>query len=341
MNNSIWADLEGELSCRMHIYRHLVEPFSQRAFKKQGDILWAFTGVLKHLDSAFPKGFIWGLPKDILDEALLWSEAGSCRNVHPRLAQHTITTESGCFQSLPFPSWSWLSTMAPVSFWDMCESSIISKVIWHEPFKPVHQILVALSHDRAKEEKQQEKVNILSEAASDFLDYKLLHFTAQTAMLTLKLRRNCIHSNPVEEWGSGTSTATRTGVSEGCWKAENRPEESVSRGSLQQIGGTIHSLTGESIGVIDVPSKFFDIGPERSGEVVLLSSNAPDASNEFCVVFGEKTNPVTHVDRCMHKCHNVMLVEWVDGIAYRWGLGMVGVDDWAKIKTEEKKIILG
>jgi hypothetical protein len=110
------------------------------------------------------------------------------------------------------------------------------------------------------------------------------------------------------------------------------------------IEATVHAPDGEMIGVIDVLSNIFDNYPECSAEVVLLSSNAENVSNENC---REKTGPpdngcIQHLYGCDHvRSRNIMLIEWIGNVACRRGLGMLKKNGWAKVVAKEKRIVLG
>ncbi|KAI1106014.1 hypothetical protein F4804DRAFT_330758 [Jackrogersella minutella] len=100
-----------------HPTRHYcasVVEFSHRQFKKEEDVFWGFSGVLKQQASQFPQGFIWGLPYEALDTVLLWME-------------HSAPKKGSGFNKLHFPSWSWLSTTAFVTFLYGCDPNIIPK----------------------------------------------------------------------------------------------------------------------------------------------------------------------------------------------------------------------
>ncbi|KAF3007236.1 hypothetical protein E8E14_008921 [Neopestalotiopsis sp. 37M] len=57
--------------CRTREYCRNVELFSLRTFKDESDTLWAYAGVLQAQSALFPQGYIWGVPYEILDVALL------------------------------------------------------------------------------------------------------------------------------------------------------------------------------------------------------------------------------------------------------------------------------
>ncbi|KAF4949921.1 hypothetical protein FSARC_13342 [Fusarium sarcochroum] len=79
------------------LYIDLVCPYNGRSLTYSGDGLSACSGILSRLTQAFPEGFIYGLPRASLDNALLWQPLRGCyRRVEPG-------TETGS----SLPSWSW------------------------------------------------------------------------------------------------------------------------------------------------------------------------------------------------------------------------------------------
>ena len=106
----------------------------------------------------------------------------------------------------------------------------------------------------------------------------------------------------------------------------------------------IHSPQGKQIGTLRVPFRFFKGKSERTGELILLSSNAEAKSDGKCTeaVGGTDYGCFRHVKGCEHiQSRNVMLIEWDGGVAYRRGLCRIEKESWDDIKTETKTIVLG
>ena len=322
--NSLWPHQSSRsrsktaiVTCRTSLYCQLAQKFSQRVFKEERDIVWAFIGTLRLLKSRFRKGFIWALPYERLDAALLWSDI-TCINLHSRHTRHSIFTKNILY-NLPYPSWSWLSTKQGISFRDPCGASVVSEVDWHAPLKLGDNRAatylkstglkgVANGHEKGLQ------VSLLagSASASDGLDYGLLHFTARTTVLTLR--------------GIEESIADEDEI------GDNR------------VNATIHSFGGEQIGILAVPLPLFNKKSECSKEFVLLSSNAEEKSEEWCKKVGEghDCGSINHVRGCNHiQSLNIMLIEWEGDIAYRRALGEVEKQNWKDIETQRKTIILG
>ncbi|KAF2102269.1 HET-domain-containing protein [Rhizodiscina lignyota] len=309
--------------CRTSVYCQQAQLFSGRNFKVESDVIWAFMGILHFLTSLFPGGFIWGIPYESIDAALLWSEDTFCHNVHSRYAQHTMLRK-GSLYGLPYPSWSWLSSKISVKFMDLCGDTIHSEVTWHEPFKLGDEAseeflksVYPLADSTNDKHWQELVVRPIETSETQAIDYGLLHFTALTAKLTLRPSQPTTHvlgSNDSLPLGADTPWAT------------------------------IYASNGDSIGETMAPLILFNEDSERVGEFVLLSSTVVDEADEACreTAAGLDHGKIIHVHGCSHiESRNVMLIEWSGQIAYRRGLSSVRKEDWAKVETQQKTIILG
>ncbi|KAK7999129.1 heterokaryon incompatibility protein-domain-containing protein [Apiospora marii] len=156
--------------CRTRTYCHHVSQFSRRHFKEDGDILWAFMGILELHTARFQSGFIWGLPYERLDATLLWSDIGTCPNVHVRDVQHNLALGAPK-DRIKFPSWSWLSSYGGVKFKDPCGDSVVSEVHWKKP------ILAENNGTR------------LAKSSESILEYGLIRCTAKTANIRPRATR--------------------------------------------------------------------------------------------------------------------------------------------------------
>lgn len=96
----------------------------------EADALWAFAGITKAFQPQFQDGFVWGLPVENLDAALLWHPL-SYFDV-PREGLHAAIVDSHMIR-MPFPTWSWVSWRGGVNYDAKCEESVKSLVEWHQP----------------------------------------------------------------------------------------------------------------------------------------------------------------------------------------------------------------
>ncbi|KAI9769480.1 MAG: hypothetical protein M1840_003957 [Geoglossum simile] len=78
--------------CSFYQYADAAEGFSSGSLTVDTDALWAFTGILKAFQPRFQDGFVWGLPLESLDAALLWCSFGP--SGVPRDGFHTEMVDS-------------------------------------------------------------------------------------------------------------------------------------------------------------------------------------------------------------------------------------------------------
>lgn len=83
------------------MYLEMISLYNGRDFTYPQDVLPAISGVLNLLARSFSSGFVGGIPRLFLDNALLWQPATKARRRHAR--QDLETTKS----SANLPSWSW------------------------------------------------------------------------------------------------------------------------------------------------------------------------------------------------------------------------------------------
>ncbi|KAI1771723.1 heterokaryon incompatibility protein-domain-containing protein [Hypoxylon cercidicola] len=275
--NSLWAQTPHQGSCPTRIYCHQVMHFSQRKFKEDGNVLWAFTGVLKLEASLFPKGYIWGLPYDILDAALLWValHCSECRAVYMRRSRHIVHGKNGGLYRLRFPSWSWLSVATEVGFLRSCADDIVSKVLWQTPLLIGRDITPPKYLESAQKDcddsfkycPDQEDSVLFSDDIqnSGIMHYGLLRFSAKTAQLGI--RRNV---------------------------PDNRPTRDV--GYLDTLEDVeVQNWLGEKMGVLSIVGSFFEGGKTRLGECVLLSANRQDRSDEHTTSHDPATIALSYI----------------------------------------------
>lgn len=216
---------------------------------------------------------------------------------------------------------------------DRCGASLVSEVTWHEPHKvgdersTTYLKSVSLKDGGDKHEKIA-SIDLLARYTSErnVMDYGVLQFTAQTAVLTLR---------QAEERSDSLGTII-------AGDEAQRYKRNV--WVYRWVEATIHSPQGKQIGMLLVPFPFFNEKSERTGEFVLLSSNAEWKSDRNCKMIskGVDIGRFKHVKGCAHiQSRNIMLIEWDGDIAYRQGLGTVDKNNWKDIKTEIKQIVLG
>jgi hypothetical protein len=291
--------------CPLWEYCQKVQAFSMRSLSNRDDTLWSFFGILKSLIPKFPKGYIWGMPKDYLDAALLWETDCSCEHRKPLV----IPTEKGEWQELETPSWCWLSKGSKV-WYNSCGDSVKSMVEWHEPLQ--YEEYIPMTDCRACQEvRERYLASLIFPADQDLTGtttshFARLHFSAQTAILRIHI--------PVKIGDI---------MSSGCFIAL----------------ATVSLLSGKDIGSIRVPIRAFNSKLEMQGEFILLSSKAVDCESEL----DELPDEMEHFTGCKEPKYNIMLIRWSDKdkVAYRVAWTKIARSAWEECETQKKRIILG
>ncbi|KIW98127.1 uncharacterized protein Z519_01711 [Cladophialophora bantiana CBS 173.52] len=327
--NSLHSQVPEDTICRTRKYCDYASQFSGRRFSQERDVIWAFISILRMLNSQFPQGFIWGLPYERLDTTLLWHEIGAlydeaCHNVHKRDSRHRRIKEENRFH-LPYPSWSWLSTTAKIRFIDRCGDLIVSEVSWHEPLQTEANYPGPTPSNGLSGRKVDRQFDIsiaMSASERRIMEYGFLQFTAHVAELCIR-----------REVNTDGQQAANSDIQLPRWP------------KARWVSASIHIPSGENIAMILVDSNYFDSNGERSGEFVLLSSNADATSNEPChrdYIPERENKRIVHQRPCKHiRSHNIMLIDWIGNVAYRRGLAKVEKGLWGKVHTRTKRIILG
>ncbi|USP80651.1 HET-domain-containing protein [Curvularia clavata] len=356
--------------CAMGLYVRHAQDYSQRLFSNYSDVVKAFIGILKAMKEYFPNGYIWALPYDKLDAALLWLTC--CEKTEFLEHQCDLSPES----RLPIPSWSWIGKGHKVEFrYGICETK--SRITWHEPVKCWSSNTDTVDHDQELRHLPQASVMCGPQTITEdgvTLDYAFLHFTAQTAMLSIELEPDPRNLE--------------------IFNAYIRNEQANSK-SHQLVAANIFLSSKKAIGQILVPAHMFQDSTQQLQEFVLLSEYPGRLHNE---VLNNKTRPVegqkpgksfdrdrhdhdsgsSHQEEeeaCgiedekhqnqefvdaneslvpegrkdgfrHHSALNVMLIEWdemhdIKNFARRVGIARIDPSAWEEVEKTEKTIILG
>lgn len=359
--NSLWGTDLFRIPCRSYGFFSHVKEFSGRAFKENRDAYWAFVSILSSQAARFPHGFVWGHPREKLDASLLWIETDDCINTHERYLEMDIKQiiedlapnfdvpdecreldDLPCLTAKPgrFPSWSWLSTGARISFVSPCAEMIVPRVQWHE----------STQAENSKFKQQEYFSQKLGYTSTDGFSFstameqdRLLTFTAETAELNFQRRVQYITCD--DFYGTESSSHDRSDQT-----PPTKDEEAENK--LMQLLlpkwtlASIHRQSKEPIGHMMVPESFFNGKDEQIGEVILLSSNREfkyddETLDQFHAEHNDQQGLVPY-DTCTRVTdHNVMLIKWNNGVARRIGLGIVDNGEWSDIDIDTKVISLG
>ncbi|TPX17525.1 uncharacterized protein E0L32_003168 [Thyridium curvatum] len=333
--------LHGTSFCRSSRYLDMVQRFCARRFKEESDTLWAFMGVMGLQVSMYPRGFVWGHPYEALDVSLLWHpKVYDCGHAHFRRAKHRVMLD-GEVRDLDFPTWSWLSPRDAVTFPTICGEVIVSQVTWHDTIKVGaderfgwDDMGESSRHLNAIPglDSQLDTTFTSGEGMGSFvMDYGLLHFTAKTAELVLRVDDAQIK---VDEEGKALDPPEDKG---------NDNTHGDEEGEPKMLEVTIHNANGPEMGRIKVLESLVGQHSETTVEFVLLSSNAHKETSSSCGVIkeGPESGDIQHVKDCEHVySHNIMLIVKSGNAYTRQGLATVVAGKWVGVETAEKDIIL-
>ncbi|OAL47988.1 HET-domain-containing protein [Pyrenochaeta sp. DS3sAY3a] len=289
-------------------YNYRAVAFAGRSFTNRNDAFWAFVGILRSIKHLFPKGYIWGLPYDNLDAALLWST----RDAVDHHYDHTIRHEDGIFRTCPIPSWCWISKGCQVKY-KSCGDPLESLVTWHEPLRYGEEYRWMKCPESFVSQSPYFTAEIFprEKSSSKLFDYGLLHFTAQATKLKVSLAKNLIQ---ITGWAL--------------------------------VPAHIRLDSGRSVSVIMVPNDLFASEPEIVCEFIFLSkyhgAEATGPGKE-----SHSQDNVLHTPKWRDKSRwNMMLIKWCTssmGASYaeRVAIGEVYEWAWEQMGKDSKNIILG
>ncbi|KAE9367519.1 HET-domain-containing protein [Stipitochalara longipes BDJ] len=335
--------------CAFYQYADAVEAFSIRELTVETDVLWAFSGVTKAFGPHFPQGFIWGLPIDALDAALLWKWSRSLDGIRNGL--HSAIVDYQTIR-LPFPSWSWTSWDGAVEYAAKCEEESKGLVEWQPAARSAVDVTKPLSSVRGSSSSIVACMNdhdllrpgevIINERELGFL-----RFTTESVNLEIELKKPGFNESRPDYDSSVEEERSH--------EYETYSEDNMSSRKLVQ--GLINSAVGTNIGFVWVEESWFKGRSTRYCELILLSACVQDEESENCQPILQKDPDlpgellvvgIKHLEGCEHQSqYYVMLIEWKEGpyclVASRVGADIPHIhrDDWAAAGPTCKEIVLG
>ncbi|ORY18829.1 heterokaryon incompatibility protein-domain-containing protein [Clohesyomyces aquaticus] len=349
-NDFPWPDLEE--------YHRLVAGYNERKLTHASDAVPAFTGITSALSTSFTGGFLFGIPAQFLDVALLWQPL----SILKRRKMH-----STCKKQAALPSWSWLGWQGELDL-----------NLWASGYDYMHK---KAASTRGNGPLRKTSIQIKSIVQWYLLDgqskttrifnsahrYRYLK-NDQNADLPDEWRRNkeslstdenyrCTYSHPsypnatfnypipttttpLEDVSTIqtsllTCRATRAffRIGERCWA----PHKCLSVDIIDKHGAWAGSLR--------LNHRRFDIVPElRSNarwELIAISEGVAENARSEAALLEEWNHPKRPRDGRLYEFYNVMWIEWKGKIAYRKALGRVLKSAWNTAAKERIDVILG
>jgi hypothetical protein len=96
----------------LQVYGRLVEMYTPRVLDFKDDILAAFSGISNMLGTAMKTNFVYGLPDEFFDWALLWDS----RHFQRRRLERRKRDSNGRKLEPMFPSWSWCGWLGTMHY---------------------------------------------------------------------------------------------------------------------------------------------------------------------------------------------------------------------------------
>lgn len=114
-------------------YTRLVSSYTGKDLTITGDILKAFGGIITRLERLQATEFMYGLPENLLDRAILWSPTQPLFVRTSDAAQKARPTTENITSGI-FPTWTWAGWIGSVSYETeiLNESEVRSKINWYK-----------------------------------------------------------------------------------------------------------------------------------------------------------------------------------------------------------------
>ncbi|ORY04654.1 heterokaryon incompatibility protein-domain-containing protein [Clohesyomyces aquaticus] len=307
-------------------YETLVQAYSRRQMGYLSDSLNAFAGIERHLFTAAGYQVIWGLPQMWFTRCLAWRTRYETDQHHEK---QVLSSHDGTTHSVGFPSWSWSAwqripnTDTFVTDPDLpddknllifyecskggCERRIDeqSNESLIQPWSPKSTSVEAVDTIPPPWVEGPQAISLSPECLSRSWDVSsgLLKFWTSAAIVYLR-RRECYRTNTPWTYEVLNQNATRI--------------------SLRiNVQSTRHmDWPGKS----DLQTQSLDVSPESDRSVLAFEA----------IVIGREKGTNYHCAALF-----ALLVEWVDGIAYRRGLFTVEEAAWMQLERSWMLVTLG
>ena len=346
------------------VYQRVIEVYTSRHLTFLSDILNAFKAIEARLKPLFRSDFVFGLPRSELDSQLLWQPQGPLK----RRRHHTT--------NLPiFPSWSWAGWVGNVK----CNTNEnLSRIKWVDsngtkfsgedfryPTTAVEDSFKRLayrikwrgalesgvpyyweksnpesyfSHPTAPEDRRMPGPNL--EAGTNHLVFEAEmeegteHFTIGGHYITWALARHkCTEDNhtvcPLVIRDSDGYVAGYVKVP--AELAELNPANTYNLINISRTKASEQEGRGEIN-----PDLLID-----EEDVTMEKQSFPDRPDVQKANDSSACDPRRFDTQKPWCLYNVMLVEWIDEVAYRLGVGTVHIDAWVQAKPRKTIITLG
>lgn len=322
-------------------YIDVVREYSRKSLSFDNDILHAFAGVTTVLNQSFHSGFHYGLPEVFFDVSLLWEP--DWRNSTPPQLRKT--------EKLLLPSWSWVRTKGSIqtNVWQVFAEDFYKDT----SYKGIYEL---------KPRVQWWKVSSQGGASKPI---KYQHFSNHASMppgwdpptfISGIYRRHDIKYSPTLP--PGTIYSHPFPFPEGTEVHLSDVEYGPILRCIANRGWLIKSKERENSDLKDIYGTFNLCLSDGTWAGILfddrLDQSFTQKSGKRCevIAIAEGRDPGRFSDRVFperrklqdiisYEFYFILWIGWVDGIAYRRGIGRVLKRVWEKMELEEVEILLG
>ena len=347
-------------------YRRVVEAYTSRQLSFASDILHAFEGIAAGFRPLFRSDFVFGLPRSELDSQLLWQPSGPSTRRRDPVSGAPL-----------FPSWSWAGWVGPVK----CNvDENLSRIAWIErngqPFSSKDFCYPEdANHDVTRREHYRSQWKGALESGVPYywerVNPRLWFFHPTAPEDQRKLGPNLRDGTNHLIFEAETTEFNPSTIDDDHYWPMCIYNHKCTKDKHVVCPLGLAASPGKVGGYVMVPAEISTTlkkDSEKSPYALVMISRCKLPDQEFrgednpdLLVDSEATTMQVqcfpdrpHIDTggghfdqqrydgqkpwCMY---NVMLMEWIDDVAYRLGVGKMHIDAWAQAEATRKIIIFG
>jgi hypothetical protein len=332
-------------------YARLVSLFNERDLTFPEDIFDAFAGCLQHLSSAFPGGFVSGLPVLCFDAALLWQPWT------PFSRRQSKKTDYDAI----LPSWSWggWDGILQSEAWrsaanyqyvndatQQCSWKTISTVQWYYSENATSERLpINVPPETAQPILAQSSAVELppgwsSAPAANDKDVTVFHHSSNPSQAFRYPIPICDPQGPLQPVINARYLHCTTN------RAYLKPGKPLPRWASNCTAISLKTSFGRWAGVLRLPCRDYEVdrflfGAKDRVELIEISAGSVLDQKVEERSFDEWNAPKCPRHKGVYEFVNVLWIEWEGGVAYRKALGRVKKSAWGRLRKERVEITLG
>ncbi|KAI9163966.1 hypothetical protein HJFPF1_05601 [Paramyrothecium foliicola] len=325
----------------------LIGNYNERQFRYEQDALPGIMGMLSVLSRSFVDGFLFGLPEGMFDAALTWHQIflGPKRSMRRRVATAGGTHSAASMTQLMLSSWSWVGWAGRIDLLPFEEGlcggdslhyavETIPITTWFANPRPgagLQRQIRSTWFQTRSQLKRASGVSLDGWKIENFHSFDPPHMDQVNDGDALL----CVDSDTLRlcKPPAGGIENGKTILQDLSFQTPyiSCRTDMVRLWAYREEDGEIDLVlrdrAGSNVGTM-LPNSSDD------ADAVLSGSTALDLVAICKQRIWEKMVPTSDV-------YVVLWVEWLNGVAYRKGVGIIPVDEWARLEALEVDLILG